>query len=130
MRGCYVPDMVVQHMIPASRLNKNYFRRWFYWRGISRAQLYERWGFDLQVPEQKALDPSLVPHIAGVPRYLYRKALVSLGRWAKASLRRDAVVAFEHELWIWFFAGIVAERWKEWRAPRAVTSRGQRRPAV
>jgi GT2 family glycosyltransferase len=130
MRGFYVPDLVVQHIIPASRLQKNYFRRWFYWRGISRAQLYEKWGFDMQAPEQKALDPSLVPHIAGVPRYFYRKALVATGRWARASLRRDAVAAFEHELWIWFFAGIVAERWKAWRTRGTVAPHHQRRSAL
>lgn len=130
LRGFYVPEMVVQHIIPANRLQKRYFRRWFYWRGISRAQLYERWGFDLQAPEQPAPDPSLVPHIAGVPRYLYRKALRCAGRWANASLKRDVVAAFEHELWLWFFAGIVAERWKEWRAHRALSSRQQRRPAI
>jgi glycosyltransferase involved in cell wall biosynthesis len=130
LRGFYAPDMVVQHIIPASRLNKSYFRRWFYWRGISRAQLYERWGFDMQAPEQAAPDRSLVPHVAGVPRYLYRKALRCAGRWAKASLKRDVVAAFEHELWLWFFAGIVAERWKEWRAHRAVSSRQQQRPAI
>ena len=39
LRGFYVPEMVVRHIIPAARLNKAYFRRWFYWRGISRAML-------------------------------------------------------------------------------------------
>jgi glucosyl-dolichyl phosphate glucuronosyltransferase len=130
VRGFYVPQMVVQHIIPASRLKKRYFRRWFYWRGISRARLYERWGFDMQAPEQAALDPSQVRHIAGVPRYLYRKALRNLARWAAASLRRDAVAAFEHELWFWFFAGVVTERWKDWRAHGAVPSGPQRRPAL
>ena len=44
------PELVVQHIIPASRLNKAYFRRWFYWRGISRALLYERSGLDMEAP--------------------------------------------------------------------------------
>jgi glucosyl-dolichyl phosphate glucuronosyltransferase len=130
MRGFYVPDMVVQHLIPADRLTKRYFRRWFYWRGISRAQLYERWGFDLQAPEEKAPDPSRVPHILGVPRYLYRKALVTVGRSAKAALRNDAVAAFEHELWLWFFAGIVAERRKQRRSERTVASRPHPRSTI
>jgi glycosyltransferase involved in cell wall biosynthesis len=125
LRGFYVPEMIVQHIIPESRLNKRYFRRWFYWRGISRAQLYERWGFDLQAPEEKAPDPSQVPHILGVPRYLYRKALVTVGRWAKAAVRGDAAAAFEKELWLWFFGGIVVERLKERRIQRTVASRPQ-----
>ncbi|PYR94679.1 MAG: hypothetical protein DMF84_04255 [Acidobacteria bacterium] len=121
LRGFYVPGMVVQHIIPASRLRKTYFRRWFYWRGISRARLYEKSGLDMETPEQPPRDPSAVPHILGVPRYLYRKALANIGRWAKAALRHDVVAAFEHELWVWFFAGIVAQRWKD-RRPRRTSA--------
>jgi glycosyltransferase involved in cell wall biosynthesis len=110
VRGFYVPDLVVRHIIPASRLNKAYFRRWFYWRGISRAMLYERAGLDMEAPEQTTLDFRTVPHVLGVPRYLYRKALASVAASFRALLRRDAVAAFEHELWVWFFAGIFRHR--------------------
>jgi len=110
LRGYYVPEMQLEHIIPAERLRKAYFRRWFYWRGISRALLYERAGLDMEAPEQTTLDFSTVPHIAGVPRYLYRKALGSTAASLRASLRRDAVTAFEHELWLWFFAGIIRQR--------------------
>jgi glucosyl-dolichyl phosphate glucuronosyltransferase len=130
LRGFYVPGMVVQHIIPASRLNKSYFRRWFYWRGISRAQLYARFGFDLQAPEQPALDPAVVPHIAGVPRYLYRKALRTARACAGASLRRDVLAAFEHELWLWFFAGVVSQRWKDRRTERLQALRPEHRPTI
>lgn len=110
LRGFYVPGLAVRHIIPASRLNKAYFRRWFYWRGISRAMLYERSGLDMEAPEQTALDFRTVPHVFGVPRYLYRKALASAAACVRASVSRDAVAAFEHELWVWFFAGIVRQR--------------------
>jgi glucosyl-dolichyl phosphate glucuronosyltransferase len=123
LRGFYVPEMTLEHIIPADRLNKSYFRRWFYWRGISRAMLYERAGLDMEAPEQTALDPSTVPHVFGVPRYLYRKALSSLTGWIRMTLRRDPVAAFEHEIWLWFFTGIVRQRWKDSRAS------GIRRPA-
>ena len=39
LRGFYAPQMMVNHIIPADRLTKRYFRRWFYWHGISRAML-------------------------------------------------------------------------------------------
>jgi hypothetical protein len=45
-----------------------------------------------------------------VPSYLYRKALASAAACLRATLRRDAVAAFEHELWVWFFAGILRQR--------------------
>lgn len=118
LRGWYAPELTLHHLIPAGRLNKRYFRRWFYWRGISRAMLYERAGLDMEAPEQTALDFSKVPHVAGVPRYLYRKALASALGWLRETLRGNAVQAFEHELWVCFFAGIVRQRFHDTRGPR------------
>jgi hypothetical protein len=34
-----------------------------------------------------------------------------------ASARGDEVTAFENELGLWFFAGVVKERWKDRRQP-------------
>jgi GT2 family glycosyltransferase len=130
VRGFYVPDMMVQHIIPATRLNKRYFRRWFYWRGISRAMLYEKAGFDMEAPEQPALDPATVSHVLGVPRYLYRRALQSAVHGLRAALRRDAVDAFEQELWIWFFAGIVRQRWKDRHGARTRAAEVGVRPST
>ena len=111
--GCYVPDMAVQHLIPTDRLNKRYFRRWFYWRGISRALLYAQTGKDMESPEESQLDFSRVKHVAGVPRYLFRSAVAAVRDAVSATLRGDAVDAFERELWLWMFAGIVKQRWKD-----------------
>ena len=123
VRGYYIPEMSLQHIIPADRLNKKYFRRWFYWRGISRARLYERAGLDMEAPEQTTLDFSTVPHIVGVPRYLYRKALASVVGWARETLRGRSLEAFEHELWVCFFAGIVRQRWQDTRGRRPAIAR-------
>ena len=120
VRGFYVPDMIVQHIIPAERLTKAYFRRWFYWRGISRARLYQRAGLDMESPERSTLDFATVPHIAGVPRYLYRKAFAALKDWGVETVRGRPVEAFEHETWLWFFAGILRQRWKDSRVRRSV----------
>ena len=81
--------MVVHHVIPASRLTKAYFRRWFYWRGISRARLYAKAGLDMEAPERTTIDFHTVPHVFGVPRYLYRKALSSAVSWMTAALPRS-----------------------------------------
>jgi GT2 family glycosyltransferase len=119
VRGFYVPEMVVRHIIPASRLNKAYFRRWFYWRGISRARLYEQAGLDMEAPERTTIDFRTAPHVLGVPRYLYRKALASAWGALAAYVRGDAAAAFDHELWVWFFAGIVSRRWRHRGRPAA-----------
>lgn len=110
LRGFYSPDLVVHHVIPEDRLTKKYFRRWFYWHGISRAILYQNNRLDMESPERTTLDFSKVPHIAGVPRYLFRTCVQKF--WA-AMVRRDAIARFEDELWIWFFAGILRQRWKD-----------------
>jgi glycosyltransferase involved in cell wall biosynthesis len=117
LTGCYVPDIVVQHLIPRDRLTKRYFRRWFFWRGISRAMLYAETGLDMEKPEQSTIDFAHVPHIAGVPRYMFRSALAALGDAVAAAVRGDPVASFERELWLWFFAGIVKQRWKDRQRP-------------
>ena len=117
-RGCYLPELTLHHVIPADRLQKRYFRRWFYWRGISRALLYERSGLDMEAPEQTTLDFSTVPHVFGVPRYLYRKALTTVRHWVRDALRRRHTAAFEHELWLCFFAGIIRQRARDSRNGR------------
>jgi glycosyltransferase involved in cell wall biosynthesis len=128
VRGFYVPEIAVRHVVPASRLRKSYFRRWFYWRGISRALLYERAGLDMEQPERAPasglpeLDRSRArraPNVFGVPRYLYRTALSHARASIAALLRRDTVASFDHELWLWFFAGIVRQRWKDRHGVRA-----------
>ena len=121
VRGFYAPELSLRHIIPVSRLNKAYFRKWFFWRGISRAMLYERAGLDMESPERTALDFRSVPHVFGVPRYLYRKALSSAWGALRKALRGDAAGAFDDELWVWFFAGIVRQRWRDFRASRTGT---------
>jgi len=113
LRGFYSPDLVVHHVIPEDRLTKKYFRRWFYWHGISRAILYQNNRLDMESPESTALDFSKVPHVAGVPRYLYRTCLKRFVSMWTALARRDTITHFEDELWLWFFAGIVSQRWKD-----------------
>jgi glycosyltransferase involved in cell wall biosynthesis len=122
--GYYIPEMVVRHLIPADRLNKEYFRRWFYWRGVSRAMMYERTGKDMEAPEQSQLDFSKVAHIAGVPRYLFRSAAVAVRDVVRATLRRDYVNAFERELWLWMFAGIIKQRWHDRQRAKSLQTAG------
>lgn len=128
VRGCYVPQMMLEHIIPAERLNKRYFRRWFYWRGISRALLYERAGLDMEAPEQTTLDFSRVPHVLGVPRYLFKKALKAAVGWIRDTRRGARIAAFEHELWLCFFAGILRQRARDsWRRPAMALQASERR---
>ena len=116
-RGVYVPEMVVHHLVPADRLTKPYFRRWFYWYGISRAILYGHHGLDMEAPDEQTLDFSRVAHVGGVPRYMFRTAADHARRMARARLSGDSASAFEHELWLCFFAGVLRQRWKDRQQP-------------
>jgi glucosyl-dolichyl phosphate glucuronosyltransferase len=117
LRGFYAPDVVVQHVIHADRLTKRYFRRWFYWRGISRALMYQQRGLDMENPQRKTFDFARMPHIAGIPRYLYRTAAAALAQVIAARVRGNETRAFEQELLLWMYAGIARQRWKDRRVP-------------
>jgi glucosyl-dolichyl phosphate glucuronosyltransferase len=118
LRGSYAPSMTVRHVIPGDRLNKRYFRRWYYWNGVSRALLYRDAWIDMQAPESTDVDFSRVPHVWGVPRFFYGKAPRELRRLFVRAWRGDRVASFDAELWLWFFAGVLRQRWKDRKRPR------------
>lgn len=119
LEGIYVPEMVVHHLVPADRLTKPYFRRWFYWYGVSRAILYTHRGLDMEAPDEQTLDFSRVPHIVGVPRFMFRSAAQHVRDMVRHTLRRRPAEAFQEELWLFFFAGVLRQRWKDRQAPSA-----------
>ena len=117
LRGFYVPEMVVQHIIAPDRLTKSYFRRWFYWGGVSRAMLYQQQGLDLQSPEGSRDQCTDAPHVCGIPRTMCRTAARHAAAAITSRLRRASADAFEHDLWLCMFAGIVRRRWLDRQQP-------------
>jgi len=117
LKGMYIPEMIVHHVISRDRLNKRYFRRWFFWHGISRAILYQQSRIDMLSPEETVLDFSKVPHIMGVPRYLYRSLLRSTANMVKSRLAGREAASFDHELWLFFFLGLWRQRWRDRNLP-------------
>ncbi|HEX7128347.1 MAG TPA: glycosyltransferase [Thermodesulfobacteriota bacterium] len=116
--GWYVPDAVVQHWIPPDRLTKGYFRRWFYWKGISRAAVKDR------VHVRGAwLPASQVRRIAGLPRGLYRDVLEAAGRLAVRAVRGDRAGAFEAEARLWYAAGYARATWFGDPSPTGASAR-------
>jgi glycosyltransferase involved in cell wall biosynthesis len=117
LNGMYTPTMVVNHVIARERLSKRYFRAWFYWHGVSRAILYREHAIDMESPEHTVLDFERVSHIGGTPRYLYRSCVSAALKSFRARLAGDHVMAFDEELNVWRFAGIVVQRWRDRRQP-------------
>ena len=54
---------------------------------------------------------------------MFRSALRIAGRMASSVARRDRAAAFDYELWLWFFAGVVRQRWTDRHRQPAFMSR-------
>ena len=99
-RGLYVPAMSLRHHVPASRLERDYFRRWWFWKGISKARL-ER----VRPVTELGVDLSRVSKIAGVPRYMFRSAIADAAGWIKALVAGRPEDQMRHAMMLCYFAG-------------------------
>ena len=117
VRGFYVPEMVVRHIIPAVASEQDVLPPLVLLarhqpRDALRAAPVSTW----KRRSRRTLDFAKVPHVFGVPRYLYRKALAQRrGLAQRARCAATPSPSFDHELWVWFFAGIVQQRWRDSR---------------
>jgi glucosyl-dolichyl phosphate glucuronosyltransferase len=101
--GIYDPDVVVRHFVPASRLSRTYFRRWFYWHGRTLARM--------AAAVYLELDLARVPYVAGVPRFIYRELLQQFSRWLRRAGRTDALALLMEEVKLVEYLGFFAESW-------------------
>lgn len=103
--GLYDPAIAVRHYVPARRLTRAYFRRWFYWHGKTLARMPQEIFYDL--------DFSTVPHVFGVPRFLYRQFLQQLWVWVRLLGHPDALTLLIEELKTIQHLGYFVQCW-EW----------------
>jgi glycosyltransferase involved in cell wall biosynthesis len=99
VRGMYVPDLIIHHYIPASRLTRNYHRRWCFWRGVSQGSA-----------ARASKEP--VVYFLGIPRHRIGRAvrgLISLPRHLMSS--GEAGLAFKAELASWDLLGFIYGRY-------------------
>jgi glycosyltransferase involved in cell wall biosynthesis len=101
-RGYYDPELSVRHYVPAGRLTRRYFRRWFYWSGKTHALM-----LDALYPE---LNMSEVPRIGGVPRFAFRQGFEQLLTYFKTR-RSDALIALIEELRLLQYVGLFVQCW-------------------
>jgi glucosyl-dolichyl phosphate glucuronosyltransferase len=101
-RGLYVPAMRLHHHVPARRLTRSYFRRWWFWKGVSRCRLEQR-----HPVTELGVDLSRVARFAGIPRFMFGSAARDAMRWIVALMSCDAVGRMRHEMMLWYFAGYV-----------------------
>jgi glycosyltransferase involved in cell wall biosynthesis len=99
LRGMYVPDMWLSHHVPAERLTRRYFRRWWFWKGVSKARLHAI---------HPDTDSASVISLAGVPRHLFGEAARRAWGWARLAWS-DRARAAEHEMFLAYLAGYALE---------------------
>ena len=102
--GLYDPEIQVRHFVPASRLRRAYFRRWFFWHGRTLARMP-----GAIYPE---LDLARVPDLAGVPRFVYKQFLEQFFRWLSRAGRSDALALLAEEAKLVEYFGFFAESWR------------------
>jgi glycosyltransferase involved in cell wall biosynthesis len=114
-RGAYVPAMEVRHHVPPERLTRRYFRRWWYWKGVSRARVD-----GMHQRTELGLDLKRVPHLAAVPRFiwgLFPRAAIS---WLKAVLMGRPLEAMRQQMQVAYAAGYVRACWGRRGGPPGV----------
>jgi glycosyltransferase involved in cell wall biosynthesis len=114
--GLYDPDVMVRHFVPATRMSRTYFRRWFYWHGRTMARMAGAVYLEL--------DLACVPYVAGVPRFVYRECLEQFGRWLRRAGRSDALALLTEEVRLIEYLGFFGESWlrRETLATREATA--------
>jgi glycosyltransferase involved in cell wall biosynthesis len=104
-RGLYVPEIVCQHKVHASRMTKAYHRRWHLGHGRFYALLRDE---NFEKSSARLFD---------VPGHMYSRAAVAALSWLKWRLFRSTK-AFEQESQLRFFVGFLRERRRQQRDSR------------
>ena len=85
--GWYVPDLRIDHWVPAQRLTKPYFRSFVRAHAVARALREHR-------------EPQKVARLFGLPRYEFRTLVRSLAVLAMPTFRPQPARRFDAELQI------------------------------
>jgi glycosyltransferase involved in cell wall biosynthesis len=105
-RGVYVPAMELHHHVPQERLTKRYFRRWWFWKGVSRARVDA-----MHQVTELGLDLRAVPYVAHVPRFIWGLLLRGVVNWIGAAVRRERLNAARHQMQCAYALGYIRACW-------------------
>jgi glucosyl-dolichyl phosphate glucuronosyltransferase len=105
LHGVYVPDMRVAHHIPAARLTKRYYRRWWMGKGFSKAIL------DAGQPvTERGLDLRTVPHLGAIPRFMLSDAVRDVLVLLKSIVTGNACELSRREMRLAYLIGYLRAR--------------------
>jgi glycosyltransferase involved in cell wall biosynthesis len=104
-RGAYIPEMVLEHHVPVSRLTHSYFRRWWFWKGISHARLHR-----IHHQTELGLDLRSIRRVFGVPGYILRSMAGDAVSAVAALVRGRRRAAVGREMMVWYAVGYACEQ--------------------
>jgi glycosyltransferase involved in cell wall biosynthesis len=99
--GVYDPSVLVKHLVPATRMTRDYFRKWFFWHGRTLARMADAVYLDL--------DLTKVPSVAGVPRFMYREFFQQFWRWLRRVGGADSLALLIEEVRLIEYLGFFVE---------------------
>ena len=105
LHGVYVPEMRVHHHIPAARLTKRYYHRWWMGKGYSKAIL------DAGQPvTETGLDLRTVPHFGAIPRFMLSDAVRDVLALLRSIVTGNACERTRREMRLAYLVGYLRER--------------------
>ena len=104
-RGLYVPEAGLEHFVPATRLTRLYFSRWWFWKGVSHARLHR-----IHPVTELGIDLARTPVVLGVPRYMFGNAVRHVRGWGATCIRRQPQQRMRHAMALMYFVGYFWER--------------------
>jgi GT2 family glycosyltransferase len=123
-RGRYLPGMHVDHHVPAARLTRSYFRRWWFGKGVSKAT------FELVQPvTELGIDLRRQPHVGPLPRFMLGTALRDATAYVRGRLAGNDADRFRAEMMLAYFAGYMSIRLPGLRKPSYAPPVQQNAPA-
>jgi glycosyltransferase involved in cell wall biosynthesis len=105
-RGLYVPDMGLEHLVPADRLAIRYFLRWWFWKGVSQARWYR-----IHDETELGVDLRNTSKLLGISRFIYGDAVRECLRAAWMVLRGRLTEVPDRLAALAFFVGYARETW-------------------
>ena len=103
--GVYVPRMAVQHHVPAGRLTKRYYWRWWIGKGYSKALLEAA-----QPITEMGLDLREVPHVGSIPRFMVVDTLRDVVGYVRAWISGDVCERARREMRMAYMFGYLRGR--------------------
>lgn len=112
--GLYLPEMWVEHFVPAARVTAGYFVRWWYWKGVSQ----QRW-HAMHGATETGVDLSRTRRLLGVPLYILRGLMRDAAGLVRGLVRGARSEAIVSGCGLAYAAGYARETWSGRHKKRA-----------